>query len=278
MEQELQNQIGKLSDEIKSLTDKFSESESKSVDIKKKILDRYLDEDSKKIIEETIRRFYKKTSNTVGVGFTLEPATRFHQLTGTAARTSDTTTAIKDGTFIGEIMILEGTSNTNTITIVDNANTKLNGNVVLGLNETLTLMWNDTDWVEIGRGNIFDTVPVSLKITRDMTLASGAVTTAHGLDRLPVFVKGTAMLVSANGRGILNFATFDGTNTKNNYFYENATPLLVADTSTTNFFVLVHSSGNSQNATIAFDATNITLTWTKNGVPTDAAYILLEIS
>ena len=42
-------------------------------------------------------------------------------------------------------MILEGTSNTNTITIVDNANTKLNGNVVLGLNETLTLMWNDTD-------------------------------------------------------------------------------------------------------------------------------------
>ena len=97
-----------------------------------------------------------------------------------------------------------------------------------------------------------------------MTLASGAVT-AHGLDRLPVFVKGTAMLVSANGRGILNFATFDGTNTKNNYFYENATPLLVADTSTTNFFVLVHSS-ETLNATIAFDATNITLTWTKNGV------------
>ncbi len=75
--------------------------------------------------------------------------------------TLSTITAIADGTAVGDILILEG--GTNTVTIEDNANTQLastadsntNGtnDWVLGLEDTLKLIWNGTDWVEIGSSN-----------------------------------------------------------------------------------------------------------------------------
>ena len=152
--QDSQNKIEELSNQVKTLTDRFNFLDSKTeIYRNEKPLNVYLDEESKKIIEQTVRRFYRKTSNTVGAGFVLEPATQFHQLTGTAARTSDTTTAVKDGGFVGQILVIEGTHDTNTITITDNANTKMAGNVILGVNDTLTLMWNGDDWVELCRNN-----------------------------------------------------------------------------------------------------------------------------
>ncbi len=99
---------------------------------------------------------YPNTDITVGAGFTLDQddlETAYIVLDGTASRTSDTTTAIEDGLETGQILILQGTDDTNTIIIKDNANTALAGDCTLGENDTLTLIYNGTVWVELCRSN-----------------------------------------------------------------------------------------------------------------------------
>ncbi len=95
----------------------------------------------------------KKQATTVGAGFTLTWTSGYHVLTGTASRTSDVTTAITSGAFAGQILILQGTSDTNTIIIKNGANTKLTGDITLGAEDTLTLVWDGTKWVEITSSN-----------------------------------------------------------------------------------------------------------------------------
>ena len=99
---------------------------------------------------------FKQTVTTaLGAGFTLTPVTSYHTLAGTAARTSDGTTAINDGVKEGQILVLEGTDDSNTITIQDGANTQLAGgaDAVLGAGDTVTLIWNGANWVELSRSN-----------------------------------------------------------------------------------------------------------------------------
>lgn len=147
--QELQNQIQDLENKLSSLETKFSQlTESFTMLSNTKPISHYIDEDSKKIIEEIVRRFATKTETTVGATFTLNVSTQYHKITASgASRTSSTTNAISDGFFIGQILILEGTDDTNTVIIKDNANTKLSGDITLGLNDTLTLLWNGSDWI-----------------------------------------------------------------------------------------------------------------------------------
>ncbi|MEK7524073.1 MAG: hypothetical protein AAB588_03500, partial [Patescibacteria group bacterium] len=60
------------------------------------------------------------------------------------------TTAIADGAAVGQILIIEGISDANTITVNDSANTNLGAATrVLGNNDVLNLIWNGTDWIEI---------------------------------------------------------------------------------------------------------------------------------
>ena len=91
----------------------------------------------------------------IGADFTLDINTQivrsYNTLAATAARTSSATTAIEDGLQAGHFLVLQGTSDVNTITIQDGANTAMAGNCILGANDTLTLIWNGTDWVEICR-------------------------------------------------------------------------------------------------------------------------------
>jgi hypothetical protein len=74
--------------------------------------------------------------------------------TSGGAITLNTTTAITNGAAVGQMLIIENFS-TNNITISDNANVQLNGNVAytLGNDDTLTLIWDGFDWIEIGRSN-----------------------------------------------------------------------------------------------------------------------------
>jgi parallel beta-helix repeat protein len=59
-------------------------------------------------------------------------------------------TAIADGRDVGDLLILEGRSDANTITIPNNANTRLGAAArVLGLEDTIKLLWNGSDWLEI---------------------------------------------------------------------------------------------------------------------------------
>jgi len=90
-------------------------------------------------------------------GDTLEVATSprgYVALKATTAITLDATKAISDGKAQGDLLILEGTSDTNTITILNGANVKL-GSIkrVLGKEDTLTLIWNGNDWVEMDYAN-----------------------------------------------------------------------------------------------------------------------------
>lgn len=65
-----------------------------------------------------------------------------------------TTTAIADGSIEGQLLIVEGRSNTNTVEIRGNANTK-GGDVILGLSDSITYKWSlvDSLWVEQGRSS-----------------------------------------------------------------------------------------------------------------------------
>lgn len=71
----------------------------------------------------------------------------------TAAVTLNATTAITAGTTPGQMLILRGSSDANTVTINDNAGTALGANRVLGLNDTLSLVWTGSAWAEISYAN-----------------------------------------------------------------------------------------------------------------------------
>jgi len=90
-------------------------------------------------------------------GDTLEVTTSprgYVALKANQAITLDATKAISDGKAQGDLLILEGTSDTNTITILNGANVKL-GSIsrVLGKEDTLTLIWNGNDWMEMDYAN-----------------------------------------------------------------------------------------------------------------------------
>jgi hypothetical protein len=91
---------------------------------------------------------------TLAAGATLAPTKGYVRVAGSGGPvTLGATTAIDDGPTTGSILILEGTSDVNTVGVPDNANTKLSGTRTLGLNDTLMLIWNGTDWVELSFTN-----------------------------------------------------------------------------------------------------------------------------
>ena len=74
-----------------------------------------------------------------------------------AAVVLDTNPAIADGTADGQLLILQGTSDANTVQIADAVNTALSGGVAmtLGQNDTLTLIWDSGEslWLEQSRSD-----------------------------------------------------------------------------------------------------------------------------
>lgn len=74
-------------------------------------------------------------------------------LSPASAVTLSASTAITNGTD-GQILRLRGTSDTNTVTILNGANTTLNGHCILGAGQILELKWDTlTFWTEINRSN-----------------------------------------------------------------------------------------------------------------------------
>lgn len=150
MEQELEQlktEVQELTDKLDGLVTAFSGIDPSN------LLNPNLDTSSKRTIVQTLERTWDITAETVGAGFTIDPKTRTHELTGTASRTSDTTTAIKDGAYKGQLLILIGTDDTNTIIIKTAANTHLTGDITLGEDDTLSLIWNGTSWLELATSN-----------------------------------------------------------------------------------------------------------------------------
>ncbi len=111
-------------------------------------------------------------------------------------------------------------------------------------------------------------------INRDMTAASGAVTTAHGLGVTPKLIRLTAKVGTTNGTTNESYGIYNGSTTSTVYVANNST--LASASDTTNAVLIQTSAGNSQVAVATFDATNITLTWTKTGAPTATITIVWE--
>jgi len=83
---------------------------------------------------------------------TLTPASGHVQLVQTIGPiTLNPGVAIADGVGSGAILVLEGTSDSNTVTVPNAAHTRLAGGAsrTLGAHDLLVLLWNGTDWVEL---------------------------------------------------------------------------------------------------------------------------------
>lgn len=92
--------------------------------------------------------------NTLSAGGTLTTTRNWHRIQGNgAAVTLSTGTAIANGAANGQLLLLTGTHATNTVTLNDAANTRLNGNITLGLYDALLLIWDSAigDWIELAR-------------------------------------------------------------------------------------------------------------------------------
>ncbi len=116
-------------------------------------LDSEIDPSTKDIINRIFRDNYRQTLITVTAGFTIPVQSEFIKISAAGAVTSSLTTAISNGFWYGQILVLEGTDNVNTITIKNTANTKLSADCVLGIYDSLTLIWEGTYWMELARSN-----------------------------------------------------------------------------------------------------------------------------
>jgi hypothetical protein len=87
-------------------------------------------------------------------GSTLTPTSSYLLLNPAASVTLSTTSAIANGSTVGDILILEGTDDIQTVTINDAANTNLAAATrTLGNDDTLMLVWNGSSWLEISFSN-----------------------------------------------------------------------------------------------------------------------------
>lgn len=93
-------------------------------------------------------RVTASTNITLTAGLTITATGTYQPLTSSAAVTTSTTTAIADGSAAGMLLLLRNANASNAI-IIDGAgaNVECGGNVTLGANDTLSLIWNGSDWV-----------------------------------------------------------------------------------------------------------------------------------
>lgn len=152
---ELQSQISALTETVDSLKTSLSATQTQlAAFIKEPIkITQSLDQTSRDVLNSIWRYNFKQITTVVGAAFTLLPQSQYIKVSGTAARTSSTSTAIANGNWFGQTIFLEGTDNTNTVTFKDAANTNLSADITLGLGDTLTVMWNGKLWLQLATSN-----------------------------------------------------------------------------------------------------------------------------
>jgi hypothetical protein len=89
-----------------------------------------------------------QTAVVVTAGSIITPTGTFQPLTSTGAQTCSTTTCIANGATAGDVLILRNANASDAITIDGTgANVECKTDKVLGAQDTLTLIWNGSDWV-----------------------------------------------------------------------------------------------------------------------------------
>jgi len=149
-------------------------------------------------------------------------------------------------------------------------------------NQKLQLQYDDGDWYMMSPLGIIKTFKV-INTSRAFDAASGDQVIAHGLGgRVPTKVKISAVVLATDSVDTFSRSSgaYDGAtqgcvwNTESN---DTGTKVALVGQETTKIVKLVEYAGDHQAASIAVDATNITLTWTKTGSPTaNTMYLLIE--
>jgi hypothetical protein len=113
--------------------------------------------------------------------------------------------------------------------------------------------------------------------TYDLSTASGVQNIAHGLGRVPKFVRIDGQIFAATSAStppVRGFTVYDGTTQASISTYKMGNP---GYETTANFrFSNAVSDGVNQTGVVTFDATNIIITWTKNGSPTGTLNLVWE--
>lgn len=87
------------------------------------------------------------TTISVTAGATITPTASYQPIQSASAVTTSTSNAIADGAASGAVLILRNTNASDAITVDGaGANVECNGNIAIGANDVLTLIWNGTDW------------------------------------------------------------------------------------------------------------------------------------
>jgi len=105
-------------------------------------------------IDTTIAHETAQSFNAGGIVAISENGRQFIEVSGAAgAITLNATTPIEDGTQDMQELFLMGVHATNTVTIPDSGNVDLNGACVLGLSDSIYLIWHEDDgvWYEMSR-------------------------------------------------------------------------------------------------------------------------------
>jgi len=91
--------------------------------------------------------FGVQTAISMTAGSTITPTGTWQPLESGSAITSSATTAVADGTTSGDVLIMQNT-NASDVIIIDGtgANVECKANVSLGAGDTITLVWNGTNW------------------------------------------------------------------------------------------------------------------------------------
>jgi len=95
----------------------------------------------------------EQTACVVFAGSSITPTGMYQPITSEAVVTTSTSIAIVDGVTIGQLLILINENAADAITVDDGGNTRLSGDAVLGPDDTLMLIWDGADWVEIAQAN-----------------------------------------------------------------------------------------------------------------------------
>ena len=109
--------------------------------------------------------------------------------------------------------------------------------------------------------------------TRDMATASGTQNIAHGLGVIPKKVHLTG-IQTANNFSFISHGSYNGTT--NSCVWGMMSTGAAQNGNSDSYGIYFRDSGGTQSGVITFDATNITITWTRESIPTAELHILWE--